>query len=344
MFKRHPQPQQYPEPPKKKSFPYVLLAVCVFCVWLVQHSISPTLPKHADPPRLYANPSREDLRLTLLKAIREAHSSIHLAMFGLSDPSILTALSEKIQQNLPTKVYYDPTGSPNVRKALRGADIHPIHQSGFMHQKILILDDQTVFLGSANFTTKSLKMHDNLVIGLVSRKIAHFLKQKIPSSTGHLRTMVGGQDVEIWLLPDPKGHALADLKKQIRTATRSLRIAIFTLTHKGLIDEVIRAHKRGVAVTVVIDLHSALGASARALAALQTAGIRVLYSQGAQLLHHKFVYIDEQTLVTGSANWTHSAFAKNSDSVIILHNLNKDQRTFLNRLWRRIETSAKKKR
>lgn len=327
---------------KKKPFPYALCATCIFCIWLVWRSLTPIIPKPADPPRLYSNPSREDLRLTLLSAIHKAHSSVFLCMFGLSDPGILKALREKMQRNVPVTIYYDSNGSPDIRKALQGADIHPVRLSGIMHQKILILDDEMVFLGSTNFTTQSLKMHDNLVIGFSSQKIARFLKEHVPNTSGYLRCLVGGQDVELWLLPDPKGHALTDLKKKIRTATHSLRIALFTLTHNVLIDEIIQAKRRGVNVTVILDMHSALGASAEAVKTLQKANVRVLCSQGVQLMHHKFVSIDEQTLVTGSANWTKAAFAKNSDSLFILHTLNHSQKSFMNQLWNKLETSSQK--
>ena len=306
------------------------------------HSVTFSLPAPSEPPRLYSNPSREDLRLTLLNAIDQARSSIFLTMFGLSDPSILRALNTKLKARIPVAIYYDVKGSPDIRKTLPGASIHPVLQSGIMHHKILILDEETVFLGSANFTTQSLKMHDNLVIGLANQKVARFLKERVPHTTGYLRTLVGGQDVEIWLLPDLKGHALTDLKKQIKLARRTLRIALFTLTHGALIDEIIKAKKRGVEVSVVIDMHSGLGASATAVETLKNAGVRVLHSQGVQLMHHKFVYIDEQTLVAGSANWTKAAFAKNSDCLLILHNLNREQKTFMNSLWRRIETATQK--
>ena len=348
-FKKTPPPRRPPGPvltrplPKKNPFPWYLLVIALFSFWFVWRSLTPVLPRLGEPPRLYANPSREDLRLTLLKAIRRTDRSIYLAMFGLTDPAILKALAEKIEQKIPTAVYYDPSGSGNVRNSLRGAEVHPVFQSGFMHQKILILDDETVFLGSANFTTQSLKMHDNLVIGLVSPKVARFLKENTPHSSGYLRTLVGGQDVEIWLLPDPKGHALADLKKRLRNARSSLRVALFTLTHSALTEELIRAKKRGVDVTVLIDLHSALGASASSVEELHKSGVRVLYSQGVQLLHHKFVYIDEQTLVAGSANWTKAAFAKNSDCLFVLHNLDQDQKTFMNSLWHRLETNGKER-
>jgi phosphatidylserine/phosphatidylglycerophosphate/cardiolipin synthase-like enzyme len=131
------------------------------------------------------------------------------------------------------------------------------------------------------------------------------------------------------------------LRKRIRNASRSIRLALFTITHKGLVDELIRAHKRGVEVTLVVDMHSGLGASAEVIEKLRSAGARLLFSQGTQLLHHKFAFIDEQLLVMGSANWTKAAFQKNCDSLIFIHSLNESQKQFMKRLWQRIETEAK---
>lgn len=332
-------PQQIVQ--KKRSFPYALVATAVFCIWLVWKSVTPSLPDASKPPKIYSNPSRDDLRLTFLSAIHKAKKSIFLCMFGLQDPSILHALKEKINRHLPVTIYYDSKGSPDIRNSLKGAEIHPTLNSGIMHQKILILDDETVFLGSANFTLSSLKMHDNLVIGLKNQKIAQFLKEKTPNTSGYLRTLVGGQEVELWLLPDPKGHALTDLKRKIKHASRSIRIALFTLTHHVLLEELIHAKKRGVDVTVILDMHSSLGASSVALNQLANEGVRVLVSQGVQLMHHKFAYIDDRILITGSANWTKAAFAKNSDSLIVLHNVREEQKSTLKRIWKTLVTSAK---
>lgn len=331
-----------PPPPKKPRFPWILFVVVLFCCWFVWESLSPHLPKPYDPPKLYSNQCQQDIRSTLLSAIRGASTSIHLVMFGLSDRSVLSALSKKITENVPTTIYYDTGGSAKIHKHLKGSQLHPIKNAGLMHQKILILDNEMVFIGSANMTSASLRMHDNLVVGLVSRNIAKFLEDHEPYSPGYLRSMVGGQEVELWLLPDPRGHALTELRKKIRNASRSIRIALFTFTHPGLIDEVIYAHNRGVSVSIVVDMHSGMGASAKAIESLKKAGVPIRLSQGVQLLHHKFIYIDEQTLVTGSANWTKAAFYKNSDCILALHHLNKEQKKFMNTLWRAVETSTQK--
>lgn len=345
FFKKKNFPLKKPLPRKKNRFwlPVFAAAFTLFCCWFVFQSLSPRLPDAEDPVRLYSNQCQQDLRSTLLEAIRKTHSSIHLVMFGLSDGAILSALMKKIDAGIPTTVYYDVKGSPKLQQILEGGDIHPVKTAGLMHQKILILDDETVFIGSANMTSASLRMHDNLVIGLMSQKAAQFLKSRAPNSSGYFRTLVGGQEVEFWLLPDPRGHALSDLRKKIRSAHRSIRIALFTFTHPQLLDEVIAAHKRGLSVTIVVDMHSSFGASAKTIDALKKAGIPVLVSQGVQLLHHKFIYIDESLLLTGSANWTKSAFYKNSDCIVALHNLNSDQKAFMNRLWTQIETPAQAK-
>lgn len=344
FFKKPPpkRPAPAPLPPKKASFPYILLTATFFCVWLVWASLSPKLPKAGEPPRLYSNQAQFDLKRALLHAIKRADHSIFMVMFGLSDPSILGAVSKKIKEEIPTTIYYDPIGTPDVRKILEGSKVHPIRNSGLMHQKILILDEETLFIGSANFTTASLQMHDNLVIGVTNPKLARFIREKAPHSFGNLRTMVGGQDMELWLLPDPRGHILTELKRKLRSATRSIQVALFTFTHTNLADELIRAHKRGVDVTVVLDFYSGLGASAKIKEQLQLAGIKVRVSQGGKLLHHKFALIDGQTLIAGSANWTKAAFTKNADCILFLYNLTLEQKKFMGKLWNQIAKESKK--
>ncbi len=339
-LKRFPRPPQVKTTTRSWSVSFYLSLVVCFSVWFVWRSLTPTLPTLGQPPRLYSNQCQQDLTLTFLEAIRRAKQSVYLVMFGLTDPAILAALAKKTEVGVEPIVYYDTNGSPNLYKKLGGCEVHPIRQIGFMHHKVLIIDGETVFLGSANMTTQSLRMHDNLVIGLSSKKIAEFLKKKVPYSSGHLRAPVGGQDVDLWILPDPNGNALAELKKSLRSASQSIRIAIFTFTHPTLADELLLAQKRGVAVTVVIDMHSALGASAKTVENLKKAGVQIFFSQGVQLLHHKFVLIDEKKLVAGSANWTKAAFTKNSDCLVILHNLTQEQRSFMNYLWNRIAKTA----
>lgn len=319
----------------------LILFFLLFCGYLLWDSLTPQLPSPKKPILFYSNQAQQDLTLTFLEAMRKAKSSIDLAIFGLTDGSILKELKRQAKKGIDVKIYYDAKGSPPLKEVIPNCKLFAIQQSALMHQKILVIDEEKLFLGSANMTSQSLQMHDNLVIGLHSPKMASFLKEKIARHPGHLQTLVGSQEIDLWLLPDPKGEALLALKKKIRQAEKTIHAALFTFTHPMLIEELILAHKRGVEVILVIDLHSSLGASAKAIGELMRAGIFILVNRGTKLLHHKFVYIDETCLITGSANWTKAAFLKNNDALFMIHHLTQEQKKFLHTLWNRLALSAK---
>ncbi|MBX9745126.1 MAG: phosphatidylserine/phosphatidylglycerophosphate/cardiolipin synthase family protein [Chlamydiales bacterium] len=320
---------------------FFLLAFGLFFLYVTFDSVSPRLPTASEPICLYSNQYPKDLQLTLLEAIHRAQKSIHLVMFGLTDLSILSALAHQANRGVNVDIYYDPKGSSRLDLLLKQAKTYPVNSKGLMHQKIMIIDNTMIFIGSANMTTASLRMHDNLVIGCIHPELAAFLQKKTPYSSGYMTTLAGKQKLEIWLLPDSHGHALSDLQKKIRSAHSSIRIALFTWTHPTLLEEVIAAHQRGVEVSVIIDMHSALGASAKGVQQMKEEGVPIFVSQGIQLMHHKFLWIDEETLLTGSANWTKSAFHKNSDCFIALNPLNQEQKKFMNKLWNQLRAKTK---
>ena len=140
----------------------LLAAICGYCIWLVFCSLHPPLPGSDEEPRLYSNQCQQNLRTLYVEAIQQARQSIHLVMFGSSDAGIINALAVRIREELPTTIYYDANESTVIQSRLQHAHLHPIQLGGLMHQKIIILDHDLVFIGSANITSSSLLMHDNL--------------------------------------------------------------------------------------------------------------------------------------------------------------------------------------
>lgn len=323
---------------KKKGKFFFLLAIWLISLHfsrLIYLSLKPKLPQPGNPVIFYSNQCRQDLKVTILKAIKNAKKTIYLVMFGLSDETIIQALKKKEKENVSLKIYFDKRSSPEIFFTKDQAICKK--KGGLLHQKILIVDESMVFLGSTNLTKTSLSMHDNLVIGLHSGKIANFLTNATPFTSAIFKDNIGSQPIEIWLLPDNKNMALQRLKTIIKSANQKIKIAMFTFTHPALIDELIHAKKRKIDVTVVIDGHSAQGASAKAVERLKKEKIKVLVSQGPELLHHKYLYVDNKTLVCGSANWTKAAFSKNHDLILILENLTKNQIAFMEKLQQIIE-------
>jgi len=186
-------------------------------------------------------------------------------------------------------------------------------------------------------TLSSLIMHDNMMVGFYSPEIASYLIEKTPYYTGNISTIVSNQEVDLYLLPDIQNKALKKVLDLIKRARSSIKIAMFTLTHQKILDEIINLKKLGIEVTIAIDGKSSRGASKKAIERLKNENIKVLISKNDKLCHHKFMVIDDKILMVGSANWTKSAFDKNNDCFLIVYNLDKNQKSFLKKLWRIIE-------
>ncbi len=298
-------------------------------LWLVLSALLPPLPSQSQPLLFYSNQLHDDLKIAVIRALKGATSSIALQIYDLTDPSILKLLEKKKREGLNVTILHDKHG--HLPKELEG---NPVKCRGLMHRKILIIDEALILLGTANFTTQSLKMHDNLVLGRWHPELAQFLKK----GSGAFKS----GDLSAYLLPDAEGAALRALGSCIDSAAKSIQVAIFTLTHPELVGKLAQAQKRGVSVSVAVDRYTAMGASKKAIEQLQTAGAEVLLNQGSQLLHHKWALIDGQTLAMGSANWTGAAFGKNQDCLLILENLMPGHQKVIKNLWRSVAIASEK--
>lgn len=317
--------------PRKTTLFLTLSSILFFYLWLIFAATHTNLPEPQKPILFYSNQTRQDIKQVYLRALQNAERSIFISVYGITDPDILSLLTQKSKSSLPITVEYDPTASGNLKKTLPPSiAAHPIKSKGLMHRKIVTLDRTQVLLGSANLTPTSLKHHDNLVLGIYHPPLAAFLEH--PSDTTFSFNLQG-QHGEIFLFPDPEHAGLNRLIQSLQDAKSTISIAMFTLTHPEIVEALIQAQNRKVAVSVIVDYYTAKGASKKALDLLAKAGITILTSQGKQLLHHKWALIDNSTFILGSANWTKAAFSKNHDFLLFLSPLPQEQRQFLQRLW-----------
>ena len=268
--------------------------------------------------------------MTVMHALKKAKTSIVLYIYGLTDPEILTLLKNKQAEGVRVTIFYDKKGSKGLPKSLNA---YPVDSQGLMHRKILIIDSSQIFLGTANFTTQSLKMHDNLILGIWDPALAGFFSESIADFH---KTQVGNMTITSYLVPN-----LTKLCQVIEEAKESIQIAMFTLTHPQIVQKLCDAAQRGIAVSTAIDHYTAAGASKKAVDQLKSAGVQIYESQGSQLLHHKWAWIDQKTFVLGSANWTAAAFEKNEDCLLILKGLDPNQKKFVNRLWKTLAIASK---
>lgn len=295
-------------------------------------------PRLEKPIHLLANQSKDDLKLHFKAALQRAEQSITLAMYTLTDPMLIAALSSK---DCPVQVICDPA---SARAPLHyPAQVTVREAVGLMHQKILCVDHEELWIGSCNWTPQSLRVHDNAVLVMQCRELTCHVEERLKDRDREISPFfsveIQDQPVTCVFSPDRGNQALNYLISLIDRASKSIRVAMFTWTHPKLTDAIVRAHRRGIVVNVVIDRGSSRGASKGTIQTLMDAGTSPRVQRGRGLMHHKLAWIDGR-LVIGSTNWTRAAFAKNEEVFVVLHQMKKKNANALKKLWNKIWETA----
>jgi cardiolipin hydrolase len=132
----------------------------------------------------------------------------------------------------------------------------------------------------------------------------------------------------------PGDACLKAIVSGIHSVRSSLKICVFTISDDRITQAILQAHHRGIAVRILTDNEKLFdkGSDIRELLA---AGIPVRVDETANHMHHKFAILDNQTLLTGSYNWTRSAAQYNHENLVVTDqkNLVQDFCREFDRLW-----------
>lgn len=127
---------------------------------------------------------------------------------------------------------------------------------------------------------------------------------------------------QVWFSPD---SSLTDqLVGEMNAATSTLDVAIYTFTSEPIRDAMIDAQTRGVTVRSVIDSSEFGQVNDKIAQDCVNAGVDVRRLGGFSnetsdpKMHHKFAVIDNQSVVTGSFNYTYSADEANHENLLLI--------------------------
>ena len=120
----------------------------------------------------------------------------------------------------------------------------------------------------------------------------------------------------------PKQGAEALVLKAIDSARSSIKVMAYSFTSSRVTAALLRAQKRGVAVSLVADEEHNLksGASPKARAAfsaLSLAGAQVRVISAFAIHHDKVLIVDDLHVQLGSYNYSESAATRNSENVLV---------------------------
>jgi phosphatidylserine/phosphatidylglycerophosphate/cardiolipin synthase-like enzyme len=95
-------------------------------------------------------------------------------------------------------------------------------------------------------------------------------------------------------------------------------IQAYSFTSAPIAKALLNAHKRGVKVEVIQD-KSQVTQNYSSATFLFNAGIPTKIDAQHAIAHNKVMVIDEETVITGSFNFTKAAEEKNAENLLIIH-------------------------
>jgi phosphatidylserine/phosphatidylglycerophosphate/cardiolipin synthase-like enzyme len=280
---------------------------------------------------------------SVLAVLNAATKTIDLTSFDLNLPDGINALTAAAKRGVKVRVVYDGVNGSldldnaatnnqafDAIKALTTAKI-PLsdggRSNGLMHDKIIIVDSKILFMGSWNLSYNDtyrnnnnlLKITDPTLIANYQAKFNEMFVDKRFGTKAQVKALtpsinIGGVQVENYF--SPPDQVMSKLIAAVKGAQKKIHFMAFTYTDKDLSAAMIERFKAKVEVQGVIENR---GASQGAMVPLYCAKLPVKADGNKYTMHHKVIIIDDQTVITGSFNFTKSADDANDDNVLIIH-------------------------
>ncbi len=321
----------------------------------------------------------------LESAIKKSRKSIDFCIYGIANQSWFLKILGQKSRSLDIRAVVDQRrGKPNwwsndevftykdtplLVKALGENQVKTdVGKTGnapgsIMHNKFAIFDDNKVFYGSTNISSTgigdeynanmNLMIHSKAFAKLYKREFDQMFqkelfggqKQSYPMDTQVLKYK-DGTKVEVFFSPQDAPLETAVLPF-IKSAKKSLDIAMYFLTERRAADALIAAHRRGVKVRIIQDATSAHQATSQHRyireesrkksinARPSIAGINVRIENWGGKMHMKTAIADKKRLLIGSMNWSNNGSKENDENTTIIHHrkLAKDATLYFNQLW-----------
>jgi phosphatidylserine/phosphatidylglycerophosphate/cardiolipin synthase-like enzyme len=119
-----------------------------------------------------------------------------------------------------------------------------------------------------------------------------------------------------------RSESVADvIMSHLHEASRSIDGALYRFNHPGLAEAMEEVAERGVRIRLLVDGNKYKESrTTQELLSGATIPFRLAFGRQGRgsKMHHKFVIVDQQTVLTGSYNWTPESEDENQENLVIL--------------------------
>lgn len=300
-------------------------------------------------------PDSGDFPEAFIKFINQMYfipiGDLRISAYQLNHPNIITAISELTNWIEPQRIKIileedylqkdrlrnHPSNHITALKKLLEAGVEvrtdvslQSRGNGQSHHKFALIGEDQLFTGSWNFTVRGTSRNYNHAFWIISEDLAksysHEFNQiwsgksqsnKMSSFDYKWHELDEGKARALFAPQDPIKEAIIE---SLQRAKQSILVSLFFLTDLDLL-KLLKAKKyAGVEVKLIIDnlgVGSKVGQIGKPLRdVLFDFGLDFWTDDSSGHWHHKIAIMDKQLILSGSANWSQSAFTKNDENLL----------------------------
>ena len=272
------------------------------------------------------------LERRLVDKLGTATARVDAALYDLDAAPVTDALIAAHNRGLQVRVVTEADNIEQEIERLQDVGI-PVaddgNNQGLMHHKFFVIDERYVWTGSYNTTYNGAYKNDNNVIFIDSAQLAYnftqefrelFLEAQVgkPSGAFVAYPKVKLSDgTEIFTYFSPEGDTISPLIREIESAEKSIHFMAFSFTHDALGNAMQDRFKSGIQVRGVFEERQ-VDEQYSEYKAMKAAGLPVVKDGNSGTMHHKVIVINENTVITGSYNFSKNAEKRNNENLLII--------------------------
>ncbi len=275
----------------------------------------------------------------LITLINKAKKSIHICSFEMDLEEVADALIAAKKRGLEVVfitddehgIEADEEDGLNLFTKMEeaGIEIHDDARSGLMHDKIWLFDEFVLWTGSCNITVNGVFRNNNDVVVLYSEDAAAIYEKEFDemragefgttstSTVDEQVVEIAGTVVRVFF--GAEDDVIDHISPIVQASEKSVRFMAYSFTHDTLGDAVIDRFEQGKDVMGIFELRGSETEYSE-LGRMYDLGMQVRQDGNSRTFHFKNFVLDENTVMTGSFNYSESADESNDENVLLLGN------------------------
>ncbi len=268
----------------------------------------------------------------LAQAIDSVQATLDIAAFEFNNEVLTAAVLNAHERGVQIRIVTDDEyGLEEEDESIpvfieAGIPVVDDDRSGLMHNKFMIMDNTTIWTGSMNYTVNGVYRNNNHLVALRSQQAVRAYQEEFnemferrefgtTSTEGFATYTQDGTPVEIYFASED--DVVGAISEELTAADSTIRFMAFSFTQDDIGEAMFEADARGVEVTGVFELR---GSETRfsEMGRMFCSGWDVRQDGNKYVLHHKVIIIDDDTVLTGSFNFSASATESNDENLLII--------------------------